>query len=265
MNRALGLLALLMLFSQFACADTGPIPSMTFYLDYETSKPVTLMTSGNSQIECSDKDCIDGKPLAQMGPYGFSCDRNNQCFSRGDGISIEYAYPGNYHKLVLNFSDAVRESNVFIAESDKYHVVFNVRVTDTGLIVSEIKPPISEQSSFPLALCITIILELVVAVLFLLATNSGKGFDRILASVMVVNLVSLPFVWFVFPPLFPGIAAIVLAELFALVFEAGAIFFANKQFITLKRAFILSFLMNAVSLFIGGFVYVFLSPMFVSA
>jgi hypothetical protein len=108
---------------------------------------------------------------------------------------------------------------------------------------------------FIIALIITLILELAAAWIFLLC--SKKIPKKILIFVLIANLISLPVVWFIFPLIKINMALMVLlAEIFAVVFESYFLFLTNKK-IGLKKSFSLSIIMNLVSFLIGGF-FVFL-------
>jgi hypothetical protein len=75
-------------------------------------------------------------------------------------------------------------------------------------------------------------------------------------------MLSLPFVWFVFPLLTDIYLAILLGELFALMFETYFVYAVNKQLISLKKSFILSLMMNLNSFIFGGFIVTILIPYF---
>jgi type III secretory pathway component EscU len=162
---------------------------------------------------------------------------------------MAYSYT-TYQKLVLNFSDRTRESNVFKAGS--YHARFDVRVTDTGLVVEEKTIQAVERLPFFLAaLVLTLIIEVLAALIFLLATKRPKS---VLKSVVMANLISLPVVWFIFPFLKVFLLVVVLSELFAIVVEGYIIHSLNKPTMSLKQSFILSIVMNATSFVLGGFI-----------
>ena len=108
--------------------DIGPKPSMKFNLVYETQGVPELIDG--QQMECGDAGCLDARPLERLGPQGFDCTQD-ECNSMAYGYS-------QYHRLVINFSDQQRQSNIF--KSSAYNAEFNVRVTDTGLVVEEVPP-----------------------------------------------------------------------------------------------------------------------------
>jgi hypothetical protein len=221
-------------------ADIGPKPSMDFKLIYEISGTITLIDG--QQLQCEDESCLQSSPLEQLGPQGFYCEQD-VC------SSMAYSY-APYQKLVLNFSDRTRESNVFKAES--YHARFDVRVTDTGLVVEERTIQAVERLPFFLvALVLTLIIEVLAALIFLWAT---KRPESVLKSVVMVNLFSMPVVWFIFPVLKEFLLVVVLSESFAVVFEGYLIHLLNKPLMSLKQSFILSIIMNTASFALGGFI-----------
>jgi hypothetical protein len=223
------------LFIQNVSADIGRKPSMVFNLVYETIQPVYIVSG--QQIECDNKDCVGERPLENLGPQRFSCQQDS-C------KSMAYGY-GPYHKLVIVFSDKNRESNIFKANS--FNAIFDVRVTDSGLIVKETTPFFLKENIpyFLFALIITLIIELIVALIFLSFTKISK---KLLLYIVIANLISLPIVWFIFP-LFN--LNLLLSEIFAIVFEACFIYLFNKHIISFKKILILSILINIASFMVG--------------
>ncbi len=105
-----------------AFADIGPKPTMQFKLVFQIP-PVALI--GGQQIECSDAACSDAHPLAQLGPQRVTCSPStNECSSMAYGYS-------RYHKLVLQFADRTRESNVFESSGGAYTIT--VRDADLSI------------------------------------------------------------------------------------------------------------------------------------
>ncbi len=78
---------------------------------------------------------------------------------------------------------------------------------------------------------------------------------RILVSVFIVNMISLPLVWYVFPLLNNFIVVLITSELFAFIFEGYLIFWLNRTAILLKKALILSFVLNSSSFLAGELIY----------
>jgi len=111
-------------------------------------------------------------------------------------------------------------------------------------------------SSFIKALIITLILEILVAYIFLSILKIRK---KLLISVLIGNLISLPIVWFIFPIIGNIILVVLLSEIFAFVFEAFFIYYLNKKDISLGKSFILSLIMNLVSFIVGGIIFIFIT------
>jgi hypothetical protein len=241
----------LFIFLFFPClvrADLGPKPTMKFDIIYQTSDQITLQ--GGEQYQCEDKKCLNIKPLGQLGPQRFTCQDNFHCRSSAYGYDP-------YQKLILNFSDKTRASQIFNGET--FNGTFDVQVTADKLIIKETTPLASRGRlpDFFKALIITLFLELLVAYFYLLI---GKMPKKILLSVILANLISLPIVWF-FPPRI-SLSWTFFMEIFAVVFEALFIFYLNKNFITIKKSFNLSLIMNVASLFGGWFINFFIISAF---
>ncbi|MCK4428818.1 MAG: hypothetical protein KAU95_00460 [Candidatus Aenigmarchaeota archaeon] len=148
---------------------------------------------------------------------------------------------------------------------------YKVELFPNGIAkIYETTPPFNPDLIifFFAVLLITLFLEISVAGIFLWAAKIPK--KKILTSVIVVNLISFPILWFMilsmlivgfgvlsifsFLP-FSGDSILVLTflatVLFAIVFEAYFIHHFSKKIISLKKASILSIIMNLVSFFIG--------------
>ncbi len=247
-NKTQLILFLILLLPALVYADIGPKPSMKFNLVYETAQSFNLI--GGEQFECEEETCTGAVPLGKFGPQRLIC-RQDNCHSLAYGYSP-------YQKLVLNFSDKNRESNVFSTKS--FNANFNARVTEDKLIVEDVTPFLSSGGNpyFILALILTIILELLTALIYLKAAGISK---KVLTSVLIANLISLPIVWFVFPILQHPFLILVSSEVFAVIFEAYFINLLNKKLITLKSSLKLSLLTNLVSLLLGGTIFISLAFM----
>ncbi len=238
----LGALLTLAFFAFPAYADVGPKPTMHFYFAYQIAH-VSIV--GGQQIECEDAACASGRPLQQLGPQGFRC-YQDEC------SSLAYGYR-SFHKLVVQFSDRTRESNVFQMSGFSGDFVVTVREQDVQVRQAYSPASIFEPTrvvfQFPIALSFTLVIELAVAFIYLRLRNLPL---RILIRVFVANLISVPVVWFVIP-LFglEPTATTILSELFAVVFEALFIYLLTRNRISLRDPFALSLIMNAVSFLIG--------------
>ncbi len=222
-------------------ADVGPKPTMKFKFVYEIP-PVSILDG--QQIECEDIACKNAQPLATLGPQRFWCE-GNEC------SSMAYGYHP-YHKLIIKFNDRERESDVF--EQKGFNGEYIITVHEQSLSVQQTfnligsLNPLLLLAFFP-ALILTLVIELIVAAIYVAIRKISK---RILIWVFVANILSLPLVWFLFPFLqLDAITTILLAEIFAVVFEAALLAVTNRRILPFKQAAVLSILMNAVSSLIG--------------
>lgn len=229
----------LFLVPSLVLADIGPKPSMGFNFEYDLSGEISIVDG--QLIECEDKLCKNSSPLAEMGPQRFTCQQNT-C------SSMSYGYKP-YHKIVINFTDKQRESNIF--KHSAFNSFFNVKVTHDNLLVID-KSPITSRyrlSGFLLAFFLTIIIELIVAFIY---TRIHKTPSRLLKAVLLGNIISIPIMWFIYP-LFKFIPYIYFAfEVVVITIESIIIFKMNKELISKQEAFKLGIIMNIISIIIGG-------------
>lgn len=216
-----------------ARADIGPKPSMEFSFEYEI-EPVTIV--GGQLIECEDAACETGQPLETVGPQDFTC-TENEC------SSLSYGY-APYHKLVIEFEDRTRESNIFTKQASD--ASFSVTVSEMGLDVEEVR---GDGGSCCSGLMFTLVLETLVASAYLSLFRLPRA---ALGWVPLSSLLSLPVVWLVFPQLpFSAGLTIALSETFAVLFETGLIYLVARRLLPLKHVAALSLLMNGISFLFG--------------
>ncbi len=241
LQRAILAVLALSLFLPFtpAKADIGPKPQMSFSFDFKISR-VDIISG--ELIQCEDAACTQGKPMGQMGPQHFSCGVDS-C----DSMAYGYA---EYNKLVITFSDRVRESNVFTKKA--FNAQYTVTVTQDTMTVTE------KGSLLPGTNCVccpglalTLVLETLLASLYFSAFQIPR---TLLGWVPLASLITLPFVWVVFPLLGLGDGLTTgISESFAVVAEAGFIYLMARREISLKHVVVLSLLMNSLS-FLAGLV-----------
>lgn len=220
-------------------ADTGPNPTMDFEFQYNIA---SVSMESAKLMFCEDLDCKISWEV--LGP--FRCSLN----------SCSYSYGGNtYYKLVINYSDKTRESNVF--QKTRFNSSFTVTVNQDGLQVTENwsglpYEPGSQIIVFLVALAITIPIELLVAgIFFKIRKQPYKS-----AIIISANLISLPIVWFVFPFIrLDGFAVIFLGEIFALLFETWYIQ-RNNENVSYLTSFWLSLSMNLASFLISALLFI---------
>lgn len=223
-----------------ARADIGQKPTMDFRFEYEID-PVSIVEG--QLLECEDEACADGKPLETLGPQHFTCTESG-C------SSMAYGYAA-YHKLVITFTDRVRESNVFTKKA--FEATFRVTVSETGLRVEEIGDSGGSGGGRQCCsgLLFTLALETLVASVYLRLFGLPKA---VLVWVALGSVLSLPVVWFGFPQLALSDRLVVaLSEAFAVLFEAGLIYLAARRSMPFKHAAALSLVMNGASFLFGLF------------
>lgn len=195
---------------------------------------------------------------SRYGGMRSSCE-NSSCHFADYG----YVYFRGEFKLVVSVPSL---GKVFISNAthgvNYYHSSYNADLQpDGGIILKDTTPVlqsdagvkfIADAEFFIQILVLTIVLELATAYIFL-AKTAAKAKKKILWTVFFVNLVSLPVFWYSLWFNIPirSYELLVIGEFFVAVFEALAIFLINKKDITLTSSFMLSLLMNAVSLFLG--------------
>jgi hypothetical protein len=216
-------------------ADVGPKPTADFEFEYQID-PVDIVAG--ELIQCKDETCEAGDPLEELGPQHFECTAAN-C------SSMAYGY-ATYMKLVITFTDRVRESNVFTKAARD--ATFKVIVLESSLEVEEVrKGPLSGGCCS--ALAATIALELLVATIYVSAFHLSR---TILGWVPLGSVLTIPVVWFVFPLLpLPAGLVVGLAEVFVVAFETGFIYLASWRTTSLKHVAALSLLMNGASFLVG--------------
>ncbi|NVO21683.1 MAG: hypothetical protein HXX13_18430 [Bacteroidetes bacterium] len=236
------LLLLLILFTLHISlfADAGPKPSMKFKLVYKTSKPVKVIEGWQLESKFQAFNVFD--TLIRRGPQGFN-------LSQDKASSVSYGYD-DYHKIAIKFDDRVRESNVFQDES--FNSSYELTVYDDRMEVKDVTSFMKDSTvmaTFIKALLLTLALELLVAFIYL---KLAKKPLKILLVVILGNLFTVPMLWFVFPLMLNIGSAILAGELFAFITEALFLLTLSRKWFKPGGAFLLSFMMNLLSLLIGG-------------
>lgn len=109
---------------------------------------------------------------------------------------------------------------------------------------------------FCIALFITLLIEIPTAYVFLKVKKKTK---HILLDVLWANLISLPTIWLLIPSLLPFLFEvsswylIFVAEVFVVLFETIFIFLRRRDQLSFTQSFLLSFLINVLSVVIGYF------------
>ncbi len=228
----------------------SPKPEMEFSFQYQIPQAPAILPATSEQIQCKDNQCIGQEPLGVYGIQKLYC-KQNGCFS----IAYEYA---PFQKLIVDFSDGVkRESNVFATPS-KLRNSFVVTVRENDLLVS----PSSQPQKFNAllradawaSLIIILLIELIAAFAYLFYTQKSY---RVLYSVILVNLITMPLSWQVLAKV---VTVPTLIWLFSLVFESFFIWLFNRKTLTLRNASILSLAINVSSYSVGIMISFLIAP-----
>ena len=267
-------LLILSILPNFVSADLGPKPSADIHVTLD-GQSVSNQTFNAKMLTCQNEEnqfpARDVIPQLNISEY----DSTNNCHWRpaelawgGDcqngNCHFNYFLPSEFRLAVyLPSQDKVYLSAEVARENFRSTFEANL-LSDGSMNLQETTPFIQSNSTkniktFFVALILTLILELTVALIYVSSTKISK---KVLISVLIANVISLPIVWFIFPLLKIIPLAILLGEIFAFVFEGYFIHLLNKDILPLKRLFVLSILMNLASLIIGGFIFLFLSMVF---
>lgn len=247
-------------FSSMVYGDVGPKPSILFFVSYD-GHDLSGEVFHAELFSCSSGDVLlpdDLVPELNLSVFdsGRNCSWRPERFAWGGECSdsrcvFTYVIPEEFRLGVY----LPKEKKVFLSDVVQrrgFHSTYSVVLRDDGSMeVTEM-----EEDGFRLfflffvALALTLLLELSVALVFVVSTRSSLS---LLFFVAAANLLSLPFVWLLFllnPESF-GVIIFSLIESFAFVFEALFLYFLRQ--LSLKKAFYLSFFMNAVSFIVGTF------------
>ena len=205
----------LFLFWQVALSanSIGPPTEFWFTLDYETAGRPTL--EGVQIIGCATADCAEPTLLAQHGAcHGPECVAGVPTLT-GWADTFECAenlcrlasrtYEGGYLRLVAQFSDRTRVSGVVGPLPWEYGMekAWRVRAGDSSLGLEEdadFSAPGTNYGLFLAALTLTLAVELLVAAAFAyLAHRNGSRIRNVLTVVFLINLITVPVVWYTFP------------------------------------------------------------------
>ena len=240
--RLQGVILLLLAFSLFlpvtpVQADTGPKPGMSFTFYFKIPK---IDIISGELIQCDNAACQNGSPLRQLGPQHFSCGVDS-C----DSTAYGYA---EYNKLVITFSDRVRESNVFTKKA--FNAQYTVTVLQDAMTVTEKASLLPGGNSLCCpGLALTLVLETLLASLYFSVFQIPR---TMLGWIPIASMITLPFVWYVFPLIGLGDGLTTgISESFAVVVEAGFIYLMAGRQISLKHVVVLSLVMNSFSYLAG--------------
>jgi hypothetical protein len=261
-----------------AYADIGPSPRMNIRCTYNNEKIDSIFYA--ELLVCLSQEEIDEQAsyLSEMGVQQLAitefdpartCYWSPSYYARGDRCTDSEC---TFHrKLPREFKLAVYVPSldtVFVSDvlvRDNFNSRYEATLLPDGTI--EIEETTSFLPSdvatllkmFIVALILTLLFELPIYFFLLrLDENTRQKFSkkkkRILSTVCLANVLSLSIVWFVFSLMGESLHVIILAEIFAIIFEAIFITFLNKT-ISIGKALIFSLAANLTSFFVGGVIF----------
>lgn len=292
-SKFLFLIALtLFLIPRFAFADIGPKPEVDFTVTLDGA-PVSDNIFYAKMLACRDlavnedympqqlEDCKEQNPNIQAicdKFYSINIPENNKacfwCIATGawgwecKNSTCNFGYhPPNTFRLAVYLPS---QDSMFISNyvnNPYWHGEYELRISSAdknNSVLVDTMPlhkaffDIGLKSKlFPLSVFLTIIIELFVALVFVLAFKLKK---KILLYVLFANLISLVCVWIFIPIILFfflrnfGIGYIIFTEIFAVFFEAWFIYIVSKKALSFWKVVLLSFLMNMASFFLGNWI-----------
>ena len=256
-----------LLLASFAYADLGPKPSAAIDVTFEGAKIVGPFEA--KLLSCSPKEVAESLLASdeRLQPHfrilEFDAARDcywhpaemawgGQCVD--SQCSFTYMVPREFKVAVLLSG----KQKVFVSEPatrQAFNAVFQMDIPENGFAsLAETTGVLNQDTVMPflLSLLITLALEALGTLFFFWRVKMPFN-KKLLALVGAANLISLPVVWFgVSKVALDPVTGILLSEAFAVLFEAGFLFYAAKPLLTKKRALFLSVVNNALSFFIGG-------------
>ncbi|KYK35357.1 MAG: hypothetical protein AYK19_01865 [Theionarchaea archaeon DG-70-1] len=106
------------------------------------------------------------------------------------------------------------------------------------------------------ALSVTLLIELLIALIYINVGRTAipkcsKKQVRVLLTIFLANIVSLPILWFIFLSIWNSFFMVILGEIFVIFFEGFLIYLLNKPVLPIKDALLLSFILNVGSVVLG--------------
>ncbi|MFH1064444.1 MAG: hypothetical protein V1729_05160 [Candidatus Woesearchaeota archaeon] len=261
---------LISIFSNLVSADVLPggydSATLNFFVEYdnETITPafradILICLQGNcdkidNSGQCAEGQCSFSYYRVERVPHEMKLQVTlyDKTFTSDTFRFSEQMSVDEYYYLV----DIKPDGNMIISDNESEIKQYKKdQGIDTDLAKSESDNP--SLLLFVYAVILTIVLELAVLIFFIKRWKV-KAWTKPILTVIAVNMISIPLVWTLFLGLIiiSFFFAIIIAEAFAVVFEAYVIHWMNKKQLKLKQSFILSFIMNLVSFLLGGAILV---------
>jgi hypothetical protein len=239
----------MILFPSYSVKGNAANPSMEFLFNLPDND---ISIVKGRLYNCADETCdmffiINGS---------FSC-TSDSCLAHLEYMEHE---DYTYHKLVIEFTDGTRESNVFKVSA--YYAKFNVTLEENTLVIIEEIPPLKMFDGLDFLVYLGIAffnipVEILIAFFY---CRVFKINTTIISRIIIANFVSLAVIRFIVPMAFfylsltevSDFASILIQEMVAMTIEAMIIIIPSRKYwISWRRAAILSIVMNLVSVLLG--------------
>jgi len=165
-------------------------------------RPILLIKTG----VCTGEDCLKSSPILGA-PHRFDCVQNVCLYAESQ---FSQRSTGPYYKLIAQFDDRSKTTPAFPLDMQNplagYPKRLRVTVQQTDLAIAVDRTPLkpTRWEMFSIALGLTEVTELIVAVLCLWGFRIERSLSiKILVSIAFINLLTFPVVWFFFPALQP--------------------------------------------------------------
>jgi hypothetical protein len=225
-------------------------------------RPILLMKTGI----CTREDCLKSSPILGA-PHRFDCVQNTCLYAESQ---FSPRSTGPYYKLIAQFDDRSRTTSAFPLDLQNplagYPKRLSVTVRPTDLMIALDRTPLkpTRWEIFSIALGLTQTTELIMAGFCLWGFKIERELSiKILGSIVFINLLTFPVVWFFFPALqpFQYTTTRVFGVLSLMIAIGFSIFLSKRSEVTLKtlqRVFLVWLFSLPVGLAIGFIVALFL-------
>jgi hypothetical protein len=165
--------------------------------------------------------------------------------------NFHYFLPSSF-KLAVYLENQDKTYVTQEIERPNFYSTYRVDISRDGTAAIKETTSILQNTNlknFLFALVLTILFELAITGIYILIKKDK--YAGLIKWVLIANIVSLPFVWFIFPLIFSLSLAILLAEIFVLFFEAFIYYKFHKK-LNYWRYFGFSVVLNILSFVLAG-------------
>ncbi|MFH0876130.1 MAG: hypothetical protein V1859_09410 [archaeon] len=270
MKKSLILFFAIIIFSSFAIADAGPKPTAIIYVTYEGNAIEEDFRAVMLSCRPPEKRYDDTKLLPQLNitlpDLTKNCTWYPDMFAWGGECKdskcrFGYMIPDDLRVAIYLPS----VDKTFVSESiyrRKFNSMYTLEISKEGsTVISESARIIRAEHIWftSIALFVTLFFEVSFGILFLLMAKVNL---KIIWTIILANAISVHIVWLAFTAIRSFSLFVIASELFAFLFEAFFIYAICKKDISLKKSFLLSFIINAASFLFGGIILLIVNLLF---